>query len=77
MNLARHTDEVYRDQYPRAASVRKIVANEKTIGAYLIGRQLCTVTTVFFAANLTVSFRYLYLDSFLDLCLKFFCSKFS
>lgn len=53
VNLARHSDEPYKEKYPRAASVRKMVASEKQIGAYLIGRQLCTVTTVFFAANLT------------------------
>jgi len=53
VDLSKHSDITYRDQYPRASKLHNENADEESVMSFIIGRQILVIFTVFIAAQLT------------------------
>lgn len=53
MDLNKHTDATFKDQYPRAAKIHSQNNTHESVMSLIIGRQILVIFTVFIAAQLT------------------------
>jgi len=53
VDLNKHTDETFRDKYPRAAKLHSQNSDHESVMSMIIGRQVLVIFAVFIAAQLT------------------------
>jgi hypothetical protein len=53
VDLNKHTDATFKDQYPRAAKLHSENSDHESVMSFIIGRQILVIFTVFIAAELT------------------------